>query len=189
MRKSEKNSQNTRICSSASMESTRCRNSQELIKTASCTLFSGTCLVWMLTQFATRMDLVALANNAGHIWYFQNIMAWMRDNRPNLTAVSVQAAAYSLQLIDTDPNVDDLPHTSTAHYDWHSPCFVPLLSSQTRSFRLRSAHFFATALALAPLYATNFLCCNRALAINLSTLGFFRFLSLRLERPGIHGNR
>ena len=71
--------------------------------------------MWMLTQFAIWMGLVALVNNAGHNWYFQKTMAWMRDHLPNLTAVSVQPVAYLLQLVDTDLNVEDFPHPSTAN--------------------------------------------------------------------------
>ena len=104
-----KTSQNTMICSAASMESTHYRYSQGLIKAASCSLFPGACLVWMLTQFAKKMDLVALVSNAGHKWYFQRTMAWMRNCLPSQTAVSVHSFAYSLQLTDTNLNTDDFP--------------------------------------------------------------------------------
>ena len=59
---SHKDSQNAMIYSY--------RNSQVLVKAALCSLFLGTCLLWMLTHFAIRMDFVALANNAGHNWFF-----------------------------------------------------------------------------------------------------------------------
>ena len=72
---SHKNSQNTMICSYASMESTHYRNPQGLTKAVSCSLFPATCLVWMLTQFAKGLDLVAL----GHNWCFQRTLAWMMD--------------------------------------------------------------------------------------------------------------
>lgn len=120
-------------------------------------------------------------DNAGHNWYFLKTMTWMRDHLPNLTAVSVHPVAYLLQLVDTDLNVEDFPHPSTANYDSPLLCAFIVQPGSRLSLALRSLSLLRH---LHLLHSAPQIVC---VAIGLRQSICLRWASSDYCRPGLEG--